>query len=603
MCAITDMTETQKLLVTTALVDSWGSNEEIIFLGEWCKPYDPGVPLESRLYSIVPFHWSDDEKLRSDYDYLADLFERVLNGLALRLNDHHGVDRSSRYWRIVLGPWLLHYLSIAWDRWENLRIACEINSHYTTIVFDLRKLRLVPRDHTEFQRLIFHDLWNHELIRSMIDWEYSEQIRVRIQPFDDRYPSEEYASGIVSQGSSLRDKIVQVVDSIADKIQKKYSVVCVSGSFDTLSLIRLAVRLKQLPRKHCEFFEEIRVPRPSDVRSAIVIDIAGENSFEKFLETHIIDQIPITYLEGYKALLKKVDDIRSEPRTIFTTNEHLTNDLFNVWSAGHVDQGKKLVVSQHGGAIKSEMTVFLHQEKISDKMVVWHQPLEDNHVQLSPIKLISAGIKRKSKKDLTLVAFEAALYPYRAQSGPKGPHIMEDYVQKLDFINELAPEVTPHLSIRARSNGRGWFQSKNRFADDIGIHKCSPSSRTLQEAFARSRLIVCTYPQTTFSEAMHSGIPTILLYDERLWQLDAAFGELVSELKKKQVVFSDPILAAGHVNEIWEDPDAWWTLEDTTRVREMFFDLCARVRSNWLSEWVGFFRSINEPGTVRVDLG
>ncbi len=268
-----------------------------------------------------------------------------------------------------------------------------------------------------------------------------------------------------------------------------------------------------------------------------------------------------------------------------------------------MDQGKKLVVSQHGGAIKSEMTVFLHQEKISDKMIVWHQPLEDNHVQLSPIKLISAGIKRKSKKDLTLVAFEAALYPYRAQSGPKGPHIMEDYVQKLDFIKELAPEVTPHLSIRARSNGRGWFQSKNRFADDLGIHKCSPSSRTLQEAFARSRLIVCTYPQTTFSEAMHSGIPTILLYDERLWQLDTAFGELVSELKKKRVVFSDPVLAADHVNEIWEDPDAWWALEDTTRVREMFFDLCGRVRSNWLSEWVGFFRSINEPGTVRVDLG
>ena len=158
MCAITDMTETQKLLVTTALVDSWGSNEEIIFLGEWCKPYDPELPLENRFYSTVPFHWSDDEKLRSDHDYLADLFERVLNGLALRLNDYHGVSRSSRYWRIVLGPWLLHYLSIAWDRWENLRIACEINSHYTTIVFDLRKLRLVPRDHTEFQRHIFHDL-------------------------------------------------------------------------------------------------------------------------------------------------------------------------------------------------------------------------------------------------------------------------------------------------------------------------------------------------------------------------------------------------------------------------------------------------------------
>ena len=71
------MDKAEKLLVTTALVDSWGSNEEIVFLGEWCKPYDVGFFLEGRLHSTVPFHWSDDAKLRSDYDYLAGLFERV----------------------------------------------------------------------------------------------------------------------------------------------------------------------------------------------------------------------------------------------------------------------------------------------------------------------------------------------------------------------------------------------------------------------------------------------------------------------------------------------------------------------------------------------
>ena len=125
----------------------------------------------------------------------------------------------------------------------------------------------------------------------------------------------------------------------------------------------------------------------------------------------------------------------------------------------------------------------------------------------------------------------------------------------------------------------------------VGIHTSSPSSRTLRDAFSRSRLIVCTYPQTTFSEAMHSGIPTVLLYPETLWQLDNAFGDLVRELRKTRVVFSDPIEAADHVNEIWKDADEWWARADTTRVREMFFDLCGRVRSDWLNEWVGFFQN------------
>ena len=161
----------------------------------------------------------------------------------------------------------------------------------------------------------------------------------------------------------------------------------------------------------------------------------------------------------------------------------------------------------------------------------------------------------------------------------------------MDFIGELSPEVKASLSIRARSNGPGWFQSKNRFENDVGIHTSSPSSRTLRDAFARSRLIVCTYPQTTFSEAMHSGIPTVLLYPEKLWQLDNAFGDLVRELRKSRVVFSDPIKAADHVNEIWKDADEWWARADTARVREMFFDLCGRVRSDWLNEWVEFFEN------------
>ena len=137
----------------------------------------------------------------------------------------------------------------------------------------------------------------------------------------------------------------------------------------------------------------------------------------------------------------------------------------------------------------------------------------------------------------------------------------------------------------------GHFKSKNRFEEDLGMHKVIPGSISIREAFARSRLIVCTYPQTTFSEAMHSGIPTIMLYSEKLWQLDSFFAGLLSELKGNGIVFSDPEAAARHVNEIWHDLDEWWAQPDIRNVREMFFDMCARVRPNWLNEWTQFFRS------------
>jgi len=46
------MDKAEKLLVTTALLDSWGSNEEIVFLGEWCKRYELELPLEARAHSL-----------------------------------------------------------------------------------------------------------------------------------------------------------------------------------------------------------------------------------------------------------------------------------------------------------------------------------------------------------------------------------------------------------------------------------------------------------------------------------------------------------------------------------------------------------------------
>jgi len=68
---------------------------------------------------------SDREKFKRDHDYLEQLFDRVLESLVASLNNYHGVQHSNRYWRIVLGPWLLTYLPAVWSRWECLRIAFE----------------------------------------------------------------------------------------------------------------------------------------------------------------------------------------------------------------------------------------------------------------------------------------------------------------------------------------------------------------------------------------------------------------------------------------------------------------------------------------------
>ena len=52
-----------RLLVTTGLETTWGSSQDIIFVGEWCKSYDKYSDLNNRTHHTIPFHWSDRNKV------------------------------------------------------------------------------------------------------------------------------------------------------------------------------------------------------------------------------------------------------------------------------------------------------------------------------------------------------------------------------------------------------------------------------------------------------------------------------------------------------------------------------------------------------------
>ena len=84
-----------KLLVTTALEESWGFDEDIIFLGEWCKHHSRKHIWMKRSFDVCDYHWRDREKLKADHDYLEILNEDFLKNLSNFLNKFHGVNTVS----------------------------------------------------------------------------------------------------------------------------------------------------------------------------------------------------------------------------------------------------------------------------------------------------------------------------------------------------------------------------------------------------------------------------------------------------------------------------------------------------------------------------
>ena len=110
------------LLITTALEDTWLKNQHFhrIFLTEACCLFSQRDKWEHLEREIVPYHWNDRKKLKADHDNLKILYERILILLSENLNHLNNTNESVDYWRIIIGPWLINYISVIFDRWETI---------------------------------------------------------------------------------------------------------------------------------------------------------------------------------------------------------------------------------------------------------------------------------------------------------------------------------------------------------------------------------------------------------------------------------------------------------------------------------------------------
>ena len=102
------------------------------------------------------------------YQYLIQLFERILEHLAIELNKFHKVSYSLRYWRIIIGPWLISFLSVIFDRWSNLHYAIAKYPITNTNILDGVDLNYLPQSMEHYCDLVTSDLWNHAIYSSIL---------------------------------------------------------------------------------------------------------------------------------------------------------------------------------------------------------------------------------------------------------------------------------------------------------------------------------------------------------------------------------------------------------------------------------------------------
>jgi putative transferase (TIGR04331 family) len=591
--------ERRKLLALTAIEETWGKDGDLVFLGEWCKKYDRKDVWRARASETLEFHWNDRGKLRRDYEYLELLHSRLLASLTDSLNSAHQVDRSKRFWQILIDPWLLSYVAVVFDRWSSLALARAkypaLDCRFRT---DLPGIE-APFSYSEFLAAANSDEWNQAMYQRILSSAaFSGWLNVTQLTSAAAKPDQVNAT----RGERRRLGLPSRLDALLAKAGSDPRVAFVGSTFNLRSLVSLSVELGQLPRLFVEEFdgrvESAYAAKESlggELRRGLALNgFRPADAFEAFVADHILADLPSSVVEHFSALQIKAAALKLEPKAIVTGSHHWSGTFAKAWFAQRVERGARLIIAEHGGSLPPLREFFGFEEDISDKKATWFLPYHAKHVQLPPARIVNRFRPRRTapaRSDgyCSVIGNECPRWVHRAHFYPMAGQWSANFEMILRFCELLPAEVQAAVKVKPYPSDEGW-NTRQRFVDSLGGSKVC-GGESLDEVISRSRVIVCSYPETTFAEAMASDVPTLLMYPQRFYELNAVALPLLDTLTQAGIAHFDSATAAAQVAAAWSDPIEWWNTPPVRDARARFREEAINFGGDWRRRWTEFLRA------------
>ena len=566
----------ERLLVTTALERSWSDVKPMLFLGEWCRLYSRRDRWSELDAAVLPYHWDDRAKFTVDSQYLMSLHEELLAELSDILNDHHGVDYSLRYWRILIGPWLGYFTQTLFDRWESIHHAVTTENLSGTVVLTGLTDARVSNDMDDFLWLRLGHGWNHHLCaRILMDFTC---VPCDLQPADEIYDSTSSGQSIedVRSGSASRWKaqIISMYSHLAGRLTRPtdYFLIdtCLRSVRDELELQR---RLGQVPRL-VSAVPPGNVPT-SDWCRGWKLGNAASSDFGSFARDLIPEQLPTAYLEGYEALCDRANRLRwpRQPKAIFTSASHFYDDVFKVWCAARTEEGVPLAVGQHGGHVGTAWSFnHDHQLEIADLFLSWGWS-EPNEPKVVPLGMLKApalpDTDNATKSRALLVTGNADLQSYELASALISRQYLDYLEDQFAFVGALSQTVRDALTVRLSVHQCGWEQEQ-RWRDRLPEVVLDDGLLPIMELVATTRLYIATDNGTTYLESLFLDVPTVIFWDTSVWKIVDSAVPYFEDLARVGIFHDNPESAASHVSSIWDDVRAWWSSSEVTAAATRF---------------------------------
>ena len=302
--------------------------------------------------------------------------------------------------------------------------------------------------------------------------------------------------------------------------------------------------------------------------------------------------LPRSVLEGRNALASAARRRYGPPRNVVVC-DYAADETQNTFLADCLAAGRRLTFAQHGGfylqapvnaqerlEVRPDST-FLSWGATGDRIVVAPSPrltrLRDRHRGGDRIVLIE-GIQ---PPDTFLIRFGA--HPLANQA-------FEHDRQTVALVRGVSHATRERLVLKRFPSHLPDVQRAPELA--ALPHDGPVRSRRAVDWMAHAALVVVSYPDTPFIEALLIGTPTIGLWPARRWPLREDAREPFARLARLGVVFDDPDEAAAQLDAVAADPGEWWRRADIQAARSAFLSRFAAIPRRPLAPWLAHLRDL-----------
>jgi putative transferase (TIGR04331 family) len=581
-------------LATTALEEFWDTTKPVVFLGDWCLLYSRQNVWKPLNGDVLQCIWKDEQRFIEAYIYLKDVYERLLQQMAELLDEVHGEQHDIRYWRIIIGPWLFHYIDVLYDRYLCIQQAISKYQTFDTIILSEDSF-ITPQSTLEYMLLSQDDPYNLQIYSRILSVE-KNNFRQKSFNIIEKIPQPIRKKNL---RGVIKKKFNKICERTMGLAKTGKSIYLVEAFIPKSSIIKIFLKSKGKIKPIFSTNKEMPVATSNNnMRRCFGKIVLKHNEFENLLLQLLPYDIPYSLLESYKMIKKESLNYPSMPRAIMSWVSWYFDEKFKLWAAAAAESGCSLYGAQHGGnyGIDQYMQALDHEVAITDKFYSWgwnDSELKERVVPMTVSKTIGKKKFEKNNKNTKILLAGAASsrYLYRLEYASK-ISLEKYYEDQIRFFKSVDINYKKFIRYRAFIKDFGLYISK-RIQNACPDMVMEDWNVPFQKSLMNCKLFVCDHLSTVHAEAFSLNIPIILFWDPALYNHRTEARRYIENLHAVGILHYSPESAASKVCEVYDNVDDWWNDRERQLARLDFCDHYAKNSPNAIEEWANEFRKIS----------